>query len=425
MGWILNVTLSLNLIIWFSNVKTSLNPLTLLGIAETSADIALPVLSILFLSSPLGFQIRDRTGVSLSIPKLLRSVGLNSDKRSPVADTDTANNCVNEVRNNETTSLINNAGSGDANDKKKEGGPGGSNDNTTMHLFIEGLKIMFMDVAIQGCTTFTLYAALLQDSAVAYQISALQSALPQYGYGYAFGISMMFKLAGPQMLAKGQNKLFVTFAMICVGSIIMMVPGIVAQVVLARHKIALEFGSNACAYANKSQCVPFFTEIFGKNGSGGDFTLQYTFTALAFGSTVDCINLVLRSILLALLDFDFLVKSTIAAVLVYIPGMYVATSLDTIYRGQAITYYVAMNIPQLFLIFVFLFRLHRNFKRVLNGEKGTWTGPGEKTKSTLDTDKHKSNENDHNSATTAYKSELTPLLLSRRRSSNSSGGAAM
>jgi len=236
-------------------------------------------------------------------------------------------------------------------------------------------------------------------------------------------------MKGPQLLAERKNKLFVRFAKICIGSIIMMIPGIVVSIVQARHEIALEFGSNACVYAKSSQCVGFFTEIFGDNGSGGDFTLQYTFTALAFASIVDSVSLVLRSILLSLLDFDFLVKSTIAAVLVYIPGMYAATSLDTIYRGQAITYYVAMNIPQLFLIFVFLFRLHRNFKRVLNGEKGPWTGPGEQTKpsslSTFDTDKHRSNENDHNSSATAYKSELTPLLLSRRRSSNSSGGAAM
>lgn len=69
---------------------------------------------------------------------------------------------------------------------------------------------------------------------------------------------------------------------------------------------------------------------------------------MAFGAVVDSISLVLRSVLLALLDFDVLVKGTIGAILVYIPSMYAATCLDTVYKGQAISYYVAMNIPQLF-----------------------------------------------------------------------------
>jgi len=105
----------------------------------------------------------------------------------------------------------------------------------------------------------------------------------------------------------------------------------------------------------------------------GDYTLQHTFTALAFGSIIDSISLVLRSILLSLLDFNFLVQATICAVVfAYVPAMYIATFYNAPFKGQAIAYYIAMNIPQLFLVLVFLVRIYNNFRRILNGGEGPW-----------------------------------------------------
>jgi hypothetical protein len=46
---------------------------------------------------------------------------------------------------------------------------------------------MFMDVAVQCCISLGIYLALAKDAAEAYQLTALQSALPTYGMG-TFGL---------------------------------------------------------------------------------------------------------------------------------------------------------------------------------------------------------------------------------------------
>ncbi|VEU42942.1 unnamed protein product [Pseudo-nitzschia multistriata] len=414
-GWILLFSLTLTLYIWFSNVGTWSNPLTLVGIADISGDIVLPVLAISFLASPLASSIRERTGLSLSGSKVIDNLRWQpTNGFAPVVSKKVVSD-NGEFFSRESTSLIGNRKSEENSAFERSittnnEAPNGT--NNTMKLFVEGFKVMFMDVAIQGCTSFTYYVALRQDSEVAYQITALQSALPQYGYGYAVGISIIFKLTGSQLLAKGKNKLFVVFAKICIVSVLAMIPAIVAEVLEARHTIALEYGSNACSYAQNSNCVPFFEAIFGPNANGGGFTLQYTFTALAFGAVTDSVSLVLRSVLLALLDFDFLVNSTICAVGVYIPSMYAATCLDTIYKGQAISYYVAMNMPQLVLILVLLVRLKYNFRKVLDGEEGPWTETSPEERSNDEP------SSEQISSSFSYKEEMGPLINSKKRRSS-------
>ena len=93
--------------------------------------------------------------------------------------------------------------------------------------------------------------------------------------------------------------------------------------------------------------------MFGKNGNGGQWTLKYTFNAMSFAASVDVVAFVTRyvffiivlvsyayvhykysyiahsyykrSILLTLNDFDFALKATLIAAVVYIPGIIVAT----------------------------------------------------------------------------------------------------
>ena len=198
----------------------------------------------------------------------------------------------------------------------------------------------------------------------------------------------------------------------------LLIPGIMISVVQDRHEIALRYGSNACSYRKEKECSKFFIGIFGFHGNGiGNFTLQHTFAALAFGSIIDSISLVLRSILLSLLDFNFLVKATICAVVfAYVPAMYIATFYNAPFQGQAIAYYIAMNIPQLFLVVVFLVRLYNNFQRILNGGEGPWMEMVE-----LDDDDDDDDDNDV--ATTAYeKDDVVSLTLDdhdSRRSSSS------
>jgi hypothetical protein len=431
----MTISLSLNLYIWFSYVETSSNPLTLIGIADYVYDLTIPLLTILYLITPLGSQICDRTGVHLSLSKLLSVFSIQVKPSSALASTSTSTSTFTSL--NETTKLINDDTKKKDNEEESASStPTSTTPTSTMDLLLDGLKVMFMDVAIQACVSFTLYVALLEDSAVAYQISALQSALPAYGYGYALGISMMFKLIGSTSLAQNKYLKFVKFATICTVCVLLLIPGIVISVVKDRHEIAMVYGSNACVYASDKQCVNFFTEIFGINGDGGDYTLQYTMTALAFGSIIDSISLVLRSILLSLLDFDFLIKSTICAVVfAYIPAMYIATCSSSFaeyeFQRTAFAWYIAMNIPQLFLIFVFLIRLYYNFKRLLNGDDGPWMemeikvvvvepvaeaaaaadyGSSSSSSTTTYTSEKRS----------SYKSELAPLLLSQRRRSSTS-----
>ena len=64
-SWILSIALGAFSWIWFANVGTFGNPVTLLAIAEFVQDWLAPVLFTLFLVSPLGEQIRDRTWVGV------------------------------------------------------------------------------------------------------------------------------------------------------------------------------------------------------------------------------------------------------------------------------------------------------------------------------------------------------------------------
>jgi len=150
----------------------------------------------------------------------------------------------------------------------------------------------------------------------------------------------------------------------------MLIPLIVGVVVPFRSPLAFDYGENACEYAKGEACLPFFTRVFGPNAAGGKFTLPYTFDVFALGAGVEAVFFVIRACLLALIDLDYMMKCTVAAIILYIPAIAVAA---TVQGGQAISYFVAMYVPQFVLIICFTVRLEILIRRILSGQQGTWT----------------------------------------------------
>ena len=60
-GWLGLISQMIFVGIWFPNMATYPNPITLLGIAEFAKDWSLPLVLIAYLKSPLSTQIRDHT----------------------------------------------------------------------------------------------------------------------------------------------------------------------------------------------------------------------------------------------------------------------------------------------------------------------------------------------------------------------------
>lgn len=334
LGWLGGLALSAIPLIWFLAVNQSNNKLMLLATAEFMGALLLPLLAIAYLISPLGREVRERTGVQLEWKLLISSL---SDWKSDV-----------------------NAkpGEGDVEAEKEpvNSGPQGQEHESTTQLLKDGLQIMFMDVAIQFCLSLGIYLALVNDAADGYKLTALQSALPTYGIAYALGLGIMFKVVGPQLIAAGKYKTFVTLARLTVGCALLLVPLIIGSVVPFRTEMAFNYGSNACSYAKNEECVPFFDHVFGQNAMGGQFTLPFTFDAFAIGASIEAVFFVLRATLLALIDLKFMLWSTVAALIAYVPAIIIA-SLVQPFAGHAIAYFVAMYIPQLVLIILFGGRL--------------------------------------------------------------------
>jgi len=183
----------------------------------------------------------------------------------------------------------------------------------------------------------------------------------------------MAKLAGSWMIARGRFKRYIVFTRITVISVLLFIPIIIVSIVPFVFPIAYEAGTNSCEFAYDTQCVPFFSKVFGTNALGGKYTLPFTFNALAFSQSADSIFMVLRAVLLSMKDFDYLLYSTLAAGVMYIPAILVVTLAPTDFKDQAISYYIAMNIPQMILIFASLPRIFFNLKRMKDGIKGPWS----------------------------------------------------
>jgi len=381
-GWIGAVSIATIPIIWFSRVMSTMSPLLLLGSAEFTAAWALPVLSIAYIASPLGADLREHTGVHLKAGELYKNVALllrNSEDEESLTDgNDTAGSDMHRRRLNESEVGIGNYqatrdGLEEANGSQSHHLELASpQKETTKTLLAEGIKIMVMDVAIQACISLSIYLALSKDAAVGYQLTALQAALPTYGIAYALGMGMAFKILGPQLIARERFKDFATVGRLTVVCAYLLVPLIVGAVVPFGKGLAFTYGENACAFAKDAECLPFFNKIFGANVSGGPYTLPLTFDVFPVGASIEAVFFVLRASLLACMDLNFMLKSTAGAVVVYIPTIIVATLVPP-FGSQAAAFFVAMYVPQFVLVCLFTVRFELLVRKMLRGEDGPWT----------------------------------------------------
>jgi len=323
-------------VIWFGNVQTFVNPVTLKKIAEFVGAWILPVLFIGFMKSPLGAQVCERTGVELSAKKVLAYLLYPFKK-----ETNTDSNENTEGRRKEFLLLIK-----------------------------QGLKVMFVDITIQFATTISVYLALNKDSAIAYQIMAMQSRLPSYGMSATRAMALLIVIMGPVFLKAG---IFVDFVKMNVLSLVMLVLLIVAATTPFVHDLALLSGTNACEYASTSECVPYFNKVFGENGEGGTYTLFYSYHIFAAASCIEMILIIFRAVLMTLMDFDFLVYTAIAAGISYIPAIVIVEVAPVGFRQQAIAYFGTIYFPQLVMTLCFAYRLVVLLRKISNGEPGPWS----------------------------------------------------
>lgn len=420
-GWIMAISLSMIPIIWFAGVDSTNDPLLLLSWAEFAGAWVFPVLSILYLISPLGSTLRENTGVTLSISKLHRSIFLSfssaeekpSDTPSSVIPaTKVIDDSSNEVKSNTTSAPEAAYGAADLTEDKSSNTPtpapatnvlddssneenpsttsppeaaygaadaisqnaeeDGPEDFSMKDLLNDGLKVMFVDVTVQVCVSLTVYLALSSNAATGYQLTALQSQLPTYGMAYAFGMAITFKIVGPMFMSMNAYKQFAMLSRVFVLCSALLVPLIVGASVPFSNGLAYSAGGNACEYAGSNECVPFFTNVFGENSTGGTYTLPFTFNAFAFGSSIESVYIVIRAILLTLMDLDYMVKCTIVSMILYIAAIIVATQVNS-FGEEAVAYFIAMYIPQLTLIILFLVRLEILIRRMTSGQKEAWS----------------------------------------------------
>jgi len=181
-GWLGGISVAMIPIIWFTQSASSPNMVFILGIAEFAAAWCLPVLATLYIIGPLGKDLREHTGVCLEAGKMWNSFKTLLSRKNPDASqhgNEVARDQPEEAKNDEEKELEN----------VEAGVEALENDisQNSRTLLFDGLKIMFMDVAIQFCISLSIYLALANDAADGYKLTALQSALPQYGIAYALG----------------------------------------------------------------------------------------------------------------------------------------------------------------------------------------------------------------------------------------------
>jgi len=181
-------------------------------------------------------------------------------------------------------------------------------------------------------------------------------------------MGIVYKISAPQLIAAKKTQTFIILSHMVVVCGVLLVPLIVGTVVPFRGGLAYDYGENACEYAKDDACLPFFTKVFGPNSIGGDFTLPFTFDAFAIGASIDAVFIVLRACLLALVDLDFMLWSTIAAIVVYIPVICVAALVKP-FGGQAISFFIAMYIPQFVLVCLFFVRFEIMVRRIVKEQK--------------------------------------------------------
>lgn len=239
--------------------------------------------------------------------------------------------------------------------------------SSARELIKEGLCIMFLDICVQLAKTLAIYIALKADGATAYQLTALDSELPSYGIAYTTGMAFAFKITGPIFLTIKEYNSFFKMARMYLICAFLLIPLIIGATIPFREGLSLESGQNSCEYAFSNECVPFFTNVFGPNATGGIFTLNYTYSAFSFGTATESIYIVIRAMMLTMLDFGYIIKSTVVAMIFYIVAITVACQVKP-FEKEAISFWIAMYVPQVVLVLLFLGRLHTLFRRMVRGE---------------------------------------------------------
>lgn len=126
----------------YTQVSSFPNTLTLMGLSEFCQAAGIPIFSIIYLMTPIGSNIREDTGVSLSFSKLIVSMKELFGRESDATE---------EHSQNE-----NDTGKSDS-------------ENYSRALLMDGLKIMVIDLVLEGATLVTIYLALSKDQAIGYQ----------------------------------------------------------------------------------------------------------------------------------------------------------------------------------------------------------------------------------------------------------------
>ncbi|KAL7528201.1 hypothetical protein ACHAWF_002479 [Thalassiosira exigua] len=386
-GWIMAAGFGVIPLVWFTSVSRPIQPLILLAWAEFASPYVMLILAIFYLATPLGSTIRENTGVKLSITKLCQSFGSlfrlggarGEEEPSDSLHTSLLEEAGLEGNEEETadeapdastarglhTSLSREADlEGNKEDTSDE-----SHDSSVADLLKDGFKIMILDLAVQLSKSLANYLALSTDAATAYQLTALDSYLPSYGIAWTMGMAITFKVFGSFFLSIKEFGYFFKLVVVYIICAFCLIPLLLGTTLPPKFNeaLALTSGQNACEYAYSLQCVPFFTNVFGANVQGGQFTIFNTYSVFAFGVAAESIFLVVRAIIITMLDFDYIVKSTGVAMLFYIAAIAIACVVKP-FAKQAISFWIAMYVPHTILVLLFLGRLHCHYKRMAKGE---------------------------------------------------------
>jgi len=359
-GWLMAVGICAIPLIWFKGLSTSIDPLILLAWAEFSQPYVTLILSVIYLITPLGSTIREHTGVSLSISKLCQSfralfrLGHSRDSEEGRSRDSEELHTPTNPENIE----------GDIDDDETS-----ASDPSVATLAKEGMCIMAVDLTVQLSKSLAIYLALATDAATAYQLTALDSYLPSYGIAWTLGMASAFKPFGTAFLSIKEYGYFFKLVRLYLICAFLVIPLILGTTLPKKfeHGLALSSGQNACEYAHSSECVQFFTNVYGANAEGGDFTLFSTFSWFAFGAAVESLFIVVRAMIITLLDFEFMLQSSVVALILYIIAIVVACMVQP-FAKQAVSFWIAIYIPQLVLVLLFLGRLHTLHRRMVKGE---------------------------------------------------------
>lgn len=366
-GWMMAAGVGAIPLIWFTGLSTSIEPLILLAWAEFSQPYVTLILSVLYLATPLGSTLRDHTGVELSISKLCRSFRIlfrgcsrDDEELQPLTESlaDHQHQDVSDTEEGNTNT-----------EESNEASIHEISDTSAATLAKEGMCIMALDLAVQLSKSLAIYLALATDAATAYQLAALDSYLPSYGVAWTLGMAWGFKVFGTVFLSIKEYGQFFKLVRVYLICAFLVVPLILGTTLPKKfeHGLALSSGQNACEYAHSSQCVQFFTNVYGPNAEGGEFTLFSTFTTFAFGAAIESLFIVVRAMIITLLDFRYMLQSTVVAMIFYIVAIVVACLVQP-FAKQAVSFWIAMYIPQLVLVLLFLGRLHTLSRRMVKGD---------------------------------------------------------